>query len=158
MNHALNFLFAATTIVIEPNSTLISLHHAAARASQVTEVLLYCTCQHPASCGTRRCKCHKFGAKYTNYCHRSSEMTDTCINLAPIEERNIRVLVPQVPDSDISDNTRRKRRASRLSSSEGTTHNLRSTQSRQECNPVPTGSPTDTNLGNDLDTIVVRKS
>jgi len=158
MNHTLNLLSIATTIMIEPNSTLLSLRHAAALASQVTEVLLYCTCQHSASCGTRRCKCYKFGAKCTNYCHRSSEVTDTCINLAPIEERNIRVLVPRVPDSDISDNIRRKRRASRLSSSEGTAHNLRSTRSRQEGNPVPTGSPTDTNLGDDLDTIVVRKS
>ena len=86
-------------------------------------------------------------------------MTDTRINLAPIEERNIRILVPRAPDSDnISDNTRRKRRASRLSSSEGTAHNLRSTRSRQEANPVPMESPTDTNLGDDLDTIVVRKS
>jgi len=63
-----------------------------------------------------------------NYCYRSSEVTDTCINLAPIEERNIRILVPQVLDSDnISDNTYHKHRASRLSSFEGTAHNLRST-------------------------------
>ena len=66
-------------------------------ASQVTEILLHCNCQKPGSCGTRRCRCFKLGEKCTNYCHRSNEVTDSCINLASIEERNIRKLVPRVP-------------------------------------------------------------
>jgi len=96
-------------------------------------------------------------------------VTDTCVNLAPIEERNVRILIPRISqlpptsiagttathsDSDnLSDGTHRKRRASRLSNSESTSHNLRSTRSRQEADPMSMEPSTQA----DLDTIVVRQ-
>ena len=185
-----NILSIATTIEIGSNSELIPLRRAAALASQVTEVLLHCTCQKPASCRTKRCRCFKSGAKCTYYCHRSHEITDSCPNVAPIEERSIQNLISRVsnPITDtiqhssstidtiqhssstidtvqhcssttdtIHHKCMRKRRASRLSQSEGsTTRHTRSRTSLSQLNL--TEVPSDADVEDSLDTIVVRKS
>ena len=86
------------------NSTTITLHQAAALASQVTEVLLYCSCKQGTSCGTKQCKCFKLGHKCTNYCHRASNKPEACQNLAREEDQNTHIMVPRAlgPASSIS--------------------------------------------------------
>jgi len=83
--------------------SIITLHRAAALTSQVTEVLLYCTCKHTSTCQTRRCKCFKSGRKCTNYCHQRTHHLDdqagSCLNLAVPAERNTRTLIPRCPIS-----------------------------------------------------------
>ena len=91
-------------------------------------------------------------------------MTDSCVNLASIEERNIRKLIPRVapsapapsaPVPSTSAATKlqvpvRKRRASRLSQPESSNH--RYTRSRKSI-----AVPEDVFDGGVEDTIVVRK-
>jgi len=79
------------------NTSVITLHHAAALASLVTEVLLYCTCTSTSTCQTRRYKCFKPNAKYTNYYHQRKHHLDdqagSCLNLAAAMERNTRMVI-----------------------------------------------------------------
>ena len=134
------------------NSTTITLHQAAALASQVTEVVLYYTCKQATACHTKRCKCFKSGAKCTNYCPQPNEEPEACPNLALPEDRNTRILVsrtlPPLPtsesshkppppspaiiqsDSDSQTTQNRKRRASCLSTTEKPSL-LRYTRSKQ---------------------------
>ncbi|KAF8422259.1 hypothetical protein EV426DRAFT_176299 [Tirmania nivea] len=164
-----------TTLDLGNNTTAISLHQAAALASQVTELLLYCSCKQETSCKTKRCKCFKSGYKYTNYCHQGSKEPDSCLNLALPENRNTRILIPRIQtpipsssiisttnlsDSDSSTTQGRKRRASRLSASEGSIHTLRSTRSK----PPPIASNISEPMASNIseledisDTIIVRK-
>ena len=90
-----NSLLLATTLDLGNNTSIITFHKAAALASQVTEVLLYCSCKQLTSCHTKRCKCFKLGARCTNYCHRSTDASDDCPNIAPPADRNSRILIPR---------------------------------------------------------------
>ncbi|KAF8426085.1 hypothetical protein EV426DRAFT_594975 [Tirmania nivea] len=85
-----------TTLDLGNNTTAISLHQAAALASQVTELLLYCSCKQETSCKTKQCKCFKSGYKCTNYCHQGSKEPDSCLNLALPENCNTRILIPRI--------------------------------------------------------------
>ena len=138
------------------------------------------TCQKPTSCSTKQCRCFKSGAKCTYYCHRSHEIMDSCPNVAPIEEHRIQNLISRVSNlitdtiqhssstidtvqhsssttDIIHDKRMRKRRASRLSQSEGsTTRHTRSRASLSQLNL--TEVPSDADVEDALDTIVVRTS
>jgi len=85
------------------NISIITLYRATALASQVTEVLSYCTCKHTSTCQTRYLKCFKSGRKCTNYCHQHIHHLDnqagSCLNLAVTVERNTRTLIPCRPIS-----------------------------------------------------------
>lgn len=129
-------ILLADAIEIGSNTTPITLHRAATLASNVTEVLLFCSCQNASSCQTKRCKCFKNNAKCTDFCHRSVNLE--CGNLASTTERTKRVFISRVPlqqlsaakdntlptdpqeakSDTVSDSSQRKRRASRLSTSE----------------------------------------
>ncbi|KAF8419361.1 hypothetical protein EV426DRAFT_616057, partial [Tirmania nivea] len=150
-----------TTLNLGNNTIAISLHQAAALASQVTELLLYCSCKQETSCKTKQCKCFKSGHKYS------------CLNLALPENRNTRILIPriQIPipsssiistlsDSDSSTTQECKRRASHLSASKESIHTLRSTRSKPPPIVSNISEPMASNISEleDIsDTIIVRK-